>query len=143
MNKLLLDHIRETLKINPDAYGAGASRNRIASFSYAIAGLLHVLRYSKNMRIQFFAMLVVVIAGLWLRIGNIEWAILVLVVALNMFAEAVNAAIEATVNLASPELHPMARVAKDVAAGSVLLLTITAVIIGFLLLGPPLWERLF
>jgi diacylglycerol kinase len=142
MNKLLPDHIRETLKINPDAYGAGASRNRLASFSYAIAGLLHVLRYSKNMRIQLLATLVVVAVGLWVRISNVEWAILVLVMALNMFAETVNAAIEAAVNLASPEIHPMARVAKDVAAGSVLMLTAAAIIIGFLLLWPPFWERL-
>jgi diacylglycerol kinase (ATP) len=66
----------------------------------------------------------------------------VLILGLNWFAEFVNAAIEAAVNLASPEFHPMAQVAKDVAAGSVLLLTFVAIIMGLLIFLPPLLEKL-
>jgi diacylglycerol kinase len=101
-----------------------------------------MLRYSKNLRIQAVVTVIVCIIGFWLEISRIEWALIVLIIGLNWFAEFVNTAIEAAVNLASPDFHPMAQVAKDVAAGSVLLLTIIAVIMGALIFIPPFWEKI-
>ena len=142
MNKIVPEHLRETLAIDPDAFSARTSRNRMVSFGYALAGMAHVFRYSKNVRIQAVATLVVCLFGIWLKISRVEWALIVLILGLNWFAEFVNTAMEAVVNIASPDYHPMAQVAKDVAAGSVLLMTFVAVIMGLLIFLPPLLEKL-
>ncbi|MHB8627263.1 MAG: diacylglycerol kinase family protein [Aggregatilineales bacterium] len=134
--------IRATLEINPDQHSPVTSHSRLASFRYALAGSLHVLRYGKNIRIQALATVVVFAIGVWIGLSSESWAILVLTVTINWMAEFTNSAIEAAVNLASPEHHPMARVSKDVAAGTSLLAACAAVIIGLLLLGPPLLSKI-
>jgi hypothetical protein len=78
--------------------------------------------------------------GLWLGLRPC-WAILILTITINWMGEFINAALEAAVNLASQEIHPMARVAKDVGAAAVLLAAVAAFIIAALVLGPPLLER--
>jgi diacylglycerol kinase len=112
------------------------------SFIYALAGLLHMARYAKNLRIQALAALAVLFLGLYLGLSGVEWAILAIVIALNILAEFMNAAIEAAVNLASPDYHPMAQVAKDVAAGGVLVSSLLALLIAGLILWPPLRQQL-
>ena len=136
------DHLQKTLAIDPDAFSVKTSRNRVVSFGYAAAGIAHMLRYSINLRIQALATVLVCIIGFWLDISRIEWALMALVIGLNWFAEFVNTAVESAVNLASPDYHPMAQVAKDVAAGAVLLMTIIAVIMGALIYLPPFWEKI-
>lgn len=140
--KPITEHIQKTLAINPAGHSAKISENRFTSFGYALAGLLHMLRYAKNVRIQLLAAGVVLMVGLWLGLGALEWAVLTLVIGMNMLAEFLNAAIEATVNLATTDYHPMAQLAKDIGAGAVLLTTLVALIIAGLLLAPPLYTRL-
>ncbi|HVM72778.1 MAG TPA: diacylglycerol kinase family protein, partial [Anaerolineales bacterium] len=70
------------------------------------------------------------------------WAVLFLTIALVWISEFINTALEAVVDLASPELHPLAKVGKDVGAAAVLLAAITSVLVGLLILGPPLLEKL-
>ena len=84
----------------------------------------------------------VILLGLWLDLLPVDWALLVSAMAAVWLTECINTAIEAVVDLASPEVHPLARVAKDVSAGSVLLAALFSIIIGLLVLGPPLWGRL-
>ncbi len=127
---------------NPKAYSPIVSRSRRASLGYALAGWAYMLRYQTNLRIQLVAAALVALMALWLGLGALEWALLLLVVGLNLLLEFINAALEAVVNLAGPELHPMARVAKDVAAGAVLLAALLAALVGLLVMGPPLWARL-
>jgi len=79
--------------------------------------------------------------GLWLGLGRIEWAIIILTMALVWMAEFVNTSLEAVVDLASPDLHPLAKVGKDVAAAAVLVAALAAVVVGLLIMGPPLWAR--
>jgi diacylglycerol kinase len=98
----------------------------------------HVLRTQRNARIHLSLALVVIVLGLWLGLSRIEWAIIGLVLA----AESFNTVAEAAVDLATAEYHPLAKIAKDVAAGAVLLMAITAVVVGLLILGPPLWAAL-
>ena len=74
----------------------------------------------------------------WLRITALEWAVLVLAMALVLVLEALNTAVELTVTLASPERHPLAKAAKDVAAGMVLIAAIASVVVGVVILGPRL-----
>ena len=71
-----------------------------------------------------------------------DWAILLLTIALVWVAEFVNTAVEALVDLLSPEIHPLAKAAKDIAAASVLIAALAALVVGLLVLGPPLWLRL-
>src|SRR5215471_19301389 len=101
-----------------------------------------MLRYQKNVRIQAIATIVVFAVGLWLQLPPISWAILIMMITMNWMAEFFNAALEAVVNLASPEIHPMARVAKDVAAATALLTAVASLIVGALVMGPPLLERI-
>jgi diacylglycerol kinase (ATP) len=132
----------ETLAARPEHYSPMISTSRLKSLRYALAGWLYMLRYQKNTRIQAAFSLLVFILGFWLNLDPLEWAILVLIITLNWLAEFINAALEAAVNLASPGIHPMARVCKDVGAAAVLLTSVASVIIGALILGPPLLIRL-
>ncbi len=87
-------------------------------------------------------MVVVLGLGWWLGLDALRWVVLVLAIGLVWVAEFVNTAIEAVVDMASPEIHPLAGAAKDVAAAAVLLAAITSVVVGLLVLGPPLLARL-
>lgn len=134
--------LQATLSIDPDEFSPITSKSRMASLRYAMAGWLYMLRYQKNIRLQTAATVLVFAVGLWLTLPPISWAILVTIITINWMAEFTNAALEAVVNLASPDLHPMARVCKDVAAAATLLAAVAAVIIGALVMGPPLLERI-
>ncbi len=139
--KRIRDELAGTARIKPDEHSPVTSPNRIRSLGYAIAGCLYMLRRQKNVRMLALASIAVLLLGLWLGISALEWAMLILTVALVWMAEFINAAIEAAVNLASPDLHPMAKVAKDVAAAAVLLGVLASVIVGGLILGPPLLDK--
>lgn len=134
--------ILATLAIDPADFSLQISTSRLASFRYAVAGCLHMLRYQKNVRILTVASVGVLIGSIWLELAARDLAVIVLTMTMVWMAEFVNAAIEAAINLASPDYHPMARVGKDVAAAAVLLGVVGSVIVGLLLLGPPLWQRL-
>lgn len=132
-----------------------ASRDRIArrsrvtswrivrSFGFAFAGVAYLLRTQRNARIHVVAGALACWVAAWLRIGRLEWAVLVFTIALVIILEGLNTAIEAAIDLASPEVHPLAKAAKDLAAGMVLVAAIASVAVGLLILGPPLWGRLF
>jgi diacylglycerol kinase len=134
--------VQATLSTDPDSFSPITSKSRIASFRYALAGWLFMLRTQKNIRIQMAASVLVFVFGFWLGVKPIEWAILILTILVNWMAEFLNAAIEAVVNLASPDIHPMARVAKDVAAGASLIAAVASAMIGGIILLPPLLEKL-
>ena len=116
-------------------------RRLVASFHYAFAGLSHFFRTQPNARIHLVITVAVVILGLWLGLPSRDWAVIAVTTGLVFVAEALNTALEAVVDLASPERQPLARVAKDVGAGAVTLAALVAVLVGLLVLGPPLWAR--
>ncbi|MBI1277451.1 MAG: diacylglycerol kinase family protein [Anaerolineaceae bacterium] len=140
--KRMLEELTSTMKINPDLYSLNVSPNRIKSLGFALAGWLYMLRYQKNTRIMSVSSLVIFILALWLQVDFISWAILILTITAVWMAEFLNAAVEAVVNLATSEFHPMAKVAKDVAAAAVLLGAVASVLVGLLILGPPLLHKL-
>jgi diacylglycerol kinase len=117
--------------------------SRIASFGHAFHGWAFVVRYEKNAWIHAVATICVAIVAAWLNISLRDVAVLVLAVAMVWTAEILNTSIEAVVDLASPTHHPLAKVGKDVGAAAVLIAATAAVIIGLLILGPPLWHKLF
>jgi diacylglycerol kinase (ATP) len=142
MTRSIFDELFSTMRIDPDDHSMITSPNRVKSLGYAIAGWLYMLRHQKNTRIQAVASIGIVFFALWLGISTIEWAILILTITMVWMAEFINAAVEATVNMYTSEYHPMAKVAKDVAAATVLLGVVAAVVVGLLIFGPPLLEKL-
>jgi diacylglycerol kinase len=119
------------------------SKSRAASFGYAFSGIWRLLRTQPNARIHTIATICVVALSAWLGVSRVEWAILALTIGLVWTAEFINTALEAVVDLASPNLHPLAKIGKDVSAAAVLVAAITSVVVGLLILGPPLWTKLF
>ncbi|WP_145368018.1 diacylglycerol kinase family protein [Maioricimonas rarisocia] len=112
------------------------------AFRAALAGLAYAVATQRNFRIHLVAAAIVCGLGIWLRIDSADWAILALAIGLVWTAEMFNTAIETAVDLASPEYHRLAKIAKDCSAGGVLTAAVTAVIVGLIVLGPPLWIRL-
>ncbi|MBL8056549.1 MAG: diacylglycerol kinase family protein [Anaerolineales bacterium] len=115
--------------------------NRLSAFRYAFHGWWHVIRTQENAWIHALASLSVFAVSLWLGLSRVEWAIIFLTVAMVWTAEFINTSIEATVDLASPEIHPLAKVGKDVGAAAVLVAALNSVVVGLLVLGPPLWAK--
>jgi diacylglycerol kinase len=138
-----VEDLTSTMKIDPDEYSPITSTSRTASLSYALAGWLYMLRRQKNTRIQAVASVTVFVIALWLQVDFRDLAILILTITMVWMAEFVNAAVEAAINISAPELHPMAKVGKDVASAAVLLGVVASILVGLLILGPPLLLRLF
>ena len=116
---------------------------RIRAFGYAFAGWWYVVRTQPNMWIHAIAAALVVFLAWWLHLPARDWAVLVLTIVVVLIAEMGNTAIEAVVDMVMPDEHPLAGAAKDVAAGAVLTAAAGSVFVGLLILGPPLWTRLF
>ena len=117
--------------------------SRVHAFGHAFRGWGHVLKTQQNAWIHSLVAAVVIALGLWLELSAGDWAVLVLTIAVVFTAEFINTAIEAIVDLASPGQHPLAKVGKDVGAGAVLVAALAAIVVGLLILGPPLWAKLF
>jgi diacylglycerol kinase len=115
---------------------------RARSFRYAFSGWWFVIRTQKNAWIHALVSAVVIVVASWLRLEPRDWAVIVVAIAMVWTAEFLNTALEAVVDLASPEQHRLAQVGKDVGAAAVLIAASSAAVIGILILGPPLWTRL-
>ena len=114
----------------------------VRSFGWAFAGVWHMLRRQRNAQIHSLITTLVVVFAVVLRVSAGEWVALVLAIALVLALEALNTALEAVVDLASPQFHPLAKQAKDTAAGAVLIGAIGAAIAGCIILLPKLWALL-
>ncbi len=114
--------------------------NRLESFRCAFAGIWYTVRTQRNAQIHLIVTVIVSAIGLMVKLTFLEWAIIALTVGLVMVAETLNTAAEAAMDYASPEFHPEVKIVKDVAAGAVLIAAIISVIVGLLILGPPIWQ---
>ena len=119
------------------------NRNLFDSFRHAFEGVGYVLRTQRNMRIHMSIAGAVVVLGLFLDLAFTQWAVLALTIGLVLVGEMLNTAVEALVDLVSPDYHILAKIVKDVMAGVILMTAIFSVIVGLLVLGPPLWACLF
>lgn len=108
---------------------------RAKSFSHAGRGLLVFIKTTHNAWIHIAVLVIVVVLGVYFKITNTEWIVLIIVSGFVLVSEAVNTAIEIDIDLTSPEYHPYARDTKDVAAGAVLISAMTAIIVGVLVFG--------
>lgn len=118
------------------------ARSRLDAFRYAFSGWWYVIRTQRNAWLHAVATVASVAMGIWLKLLLVEWALLILAIGMVWLSEFINSALEAIVDLASPEMHPLARVGKDVGAAAVLIAAATAAAIGLLILGPHLWAKL-
>ncbi|MEW6718437.1 MAG: diacylglycerol kinase family protein [Chloroflexota bacterium] len=116
-------------------------RSRIQSFRHAFAGWWYVIRTQRNAWIHALASMLVIVLSLWLRLPTRDWALIIFAIALVWTAEFLNTALEAVMDMASPQKHPLARVGKDVGATAVLISAGSAALIGLLILGPPLLQK--
>ncbi|MEW6623563.1 MAG: diacylglycerol kinase family protein [Bacillota bacterium] len=113
------------------------------SFFFAIAGIMYALKSQRNMKIHFLALLFVTVAGIWLGLSPLEWSIIIMMAGLVLIMELLNTSMEALVDLKTQEYHQLAKTAKDVAAGAVLIASVVSVIVGMLILGPKILMRLW
>ena len=118
-------------------------RDFVAPFWVALGGLVHTFKTQRHMRFHLYVVLVVVMLGILVNLQLREMLVLLFTISLVLVAEMFNSAIEATVDLVSPNYNPMAKFAKDIAAGAVLITTIIALAVGgLLILGDNRWEQL-
>lgn len=113
---------------------------RIKSFLYAGRGIRMVFGTEANMKIHICIAILVLIAGFTFKISATEWIACILCIGLVVGMEMVNTAIENIVDLVSPNHHPLAGKAKDIAAGAVLICAIISVIVGILVFGSKIWS---
>lgn len=121
----------------------GFIKSRIKAFRYALTGWWFVIRTQRNAWIHMVVSIAVILMSFILQISAYSWALILMAIALVWIAEFLNTALEAVVDLASNHQHnELARLGKDVGAAAVLIAAVTSVIIGLLILGPPLWTAI-
>lgn len=114
----------------------------IGGFHYAFQGLGYAIRTQRNIRVHLTIAAIVILLGIFFRVSTLEFAILFIAITGVFISEMFNTVLELCVDLASPTYHPLAKIAKDVAAGAVLANAILAILIGLCILGPHLWVLL-
>lgn len=114
----------------------------IAGFGYAFQGLWYSLRTQINMQVHLAIAVLAIALGIVLRVSAVEFAMIFVAIAGVLIAEMFNTVIELCIDLASPEYHPLAKIAKDVSAGAVLVSAILAIVIALFVFGPHLWALL-
>jgi diacylglycerol kinase (ATP) len=113
----------------------------LESFNFAFEGIIHVLRTQRNMRIHFLAAVVVLVAAVATGVSRLELIALLLATAFVLIAEMINTAIEGAVDVSTTSFDPNAKLAKDIAAGAVLIATVNAVAVGYLVFSEQLADR--
>ncbi len=115
------------------------SKKLINSFKYAIEGICEAFKTERNMKIHIFVMILVIVAGILLKINKLEWIICVLCFAMVIGGELLNTAIETVIDIVMPYKNEKAKIAKDVSAGAVLVFAIGAVICGLIIFVPKIF----
>ena len=113
----------------------------LESFNFAFEGIIHVLRTQRNMRIHFAVAIAVLVAALVVGVERLELIVLLLAIAFVLIAEMVNTAVEGAIDVATTSFDPMAKLAKDIAAGAVLIASAVAVAVGYLVFADRLAQR--
>lgn len=117
------------------------SKNIRESFYNALCGLADALSCERNMRLHIAASVIVLIFGFWLHLERAEWLFVISAIFLVMTMEMLNTALERVVDLFTRQYHPLARLAKNAAAGAALLAAVYAVIVGLMIFLPKLLAR--
>ena len=111
---------------------ARRSPSVLQSFNFAFEGVIHVLRTQRNLRIHFAIAVVVLVLALVFDVSRLELVALMLAITFVLISEMVNTAVEATIDVATTSFDPLAKLAKDIAAGAVLIAAVNAIAVGYL-----------
>ncbi len=114
----------------------GFWRGRLFSFAAAVSGAAHVVRTQPNAWIELAALVVVAVAGWYFQIGATEWAVLAVCIFGVLALEAINTSVEAMIDLVSPHYHPLAKIAKDAAAGALVFAVLGSLCVAVAIFGP-------
>ena len=114
------------------------NKRLVNSFKYASEGIKQSYKGEQNLKIHTFIAILVIVFGFFLKISYIEWLICLLLIGLVLMSEFINTAIDYTVDLASPKVHPLAKAAKDTASAGVLMMSIVSAVIGIIIFAPKL-----
>lgn len=120
----------------------GKKNRRKIGFAHAWNGIQEVIRRERNFQIHLFVAFIVICVSFLLSLTAVEWAIIVVVIGFVLVAEMLNTAIEELLNYLKPDIHPTAKLIKDIAAGAVLVASFVAVMTGFLIFLPKLFGLL-
>lgn len=120
---------------------ARRSPTLLDSFNYAFEGIIHVLRTQRNMRIHFAIAFLVIVVALIVNVTKLELIALLLAIAFVLIAEMMNTAVEAAIDIATTSFDPMAKLAKDIASGAVLIASVNAVAVGYLVFSNKVANR--
>ena len=116
-------------------------RTLLESFNFAVEGIIHVVRTQRNMRIHLLAAVIVLVAAIWVGVSKLELIALLLAIAFVFITEMINSALEQAIDVATTSFDPLAKLAKDVAAGAVLIATVNAIAIGYLVFSGQIADR--
>ena len=117
------------------------ARTLLESFNFAVEGIIHVVRTQRNMRIHLLAAVIVLVAAIWVGVSKLELIALLLAIAFVFITEMINSALEQAIDVATTSFDPLAKLAKDVAAGAVLIATVNAIAIGYLVFSGQIADR--
>ncbi len=132
----------EPPEIDRASYRPVANPDRISSFKHSVAGLRYMLRHEQSIHVLSVYTVIVILLALWLQVDILLFIIVVIPMGFTWVVECLNTAIEAAVDLAMPEIHPLAKIAKDVGSAATFLSGGLSVLISLALLAPPLFVKL-
>lgn len=124
--------------VSRDKLKVRGKKRLINSFKYAFDGLKYAFIYEQNLTVHILATIIVLIIGFLFKISILEWLVLFLIIGLVIATELINTSIEATIDLITDEINPLAKIAKDTAAAAVLIFGLTALIVGGLIFIPKI-----
>ena len=128
----------ERQKFDRDSVKKFGIKRTLRAFKYSWEGIKHAYTNEQSLTIHVVATILVVVFGIWLQINYYEWFFIIILIGMVVGIELLNTSIEAVVDLMSPEIHPLAKIAKDTASGAVLVLSITAAIGAALIFIPKI-----
>ena len=128
--------------VSRDKIKVRGKKRLINSFKYAFDGLKYAFIYEQNLTVHILATIIVIILGFLFKISIFEWLVLFLIIGLVIATELINTSIEATIDLITDEINPLAKIAKDTAASAVLVFGLTALIIGALIFLPKVMNMI-
>ncbi len=114
-------------------------RRHTISFAAAVDGLRHAISTQPNFIIHILISISVIGTGWWLGLAGQEWALVILTIAIGLAIELINTSIESVVDLATSQIHPLAKIAKDCASAAMLIYALGAILVGGLIFIPKLW----
>ena len=131
----MIQGLRNRISQSRRMVGLMPTRSLVQSFNYAFEGVIYVLATQRNMRIHFFAAAAAMLACVIMGVERLEFAMIVFAAAFVISAEMFNTAVEAAIDVSTTSFNPLAKIAKDVAAGAVLIATFNAIMIAYLVFG--------